>query len=164
MNTSWSNWLNQALTKPDRRVAVVGVGSELYGDDAAGVLVARRLKTMLTGREDVLIIEGGIAPENCTGALRRFAPNAVIFVDAAEMNLPPGEIRWLAWDEIAGVSASTHSLPLSVLADYVAAELQCEVYLIGIQPALMAFDAPVSSPVTGAVDQVVSQLATTLVR
>ena len=123
-------------------MAVVGVGQELNGDDAAGVQVAQALsRRQRAGWSDasrpvpfsLLVIEGGHAPENCTGAIRRFAPDLVILVDAAEMGDPPGTIRWLDWHEAVGLDASTHSLPPSMVARYLAAELSCEVALIGIQ-------------------------------
>lgn len=167
MSTCWLNSLKQALAKPERldrpaRVAVVGIGNEFNGDDAAGVLIARRLQAALPGLPAALIIDGGIAPENCTGALRRFMPGAVLLVDAADMGEAPGAIRWLAWDEITGLSASTHSLPLGMLAQYLAAELSCAVYLLGIQPGSTRFDTPPTPPVQEAVEVVVGALADVL--
>ena len=93
------------------------------------------------------MIEGGHAPENCTGAIRRFAPDLVILVDAAEMGDPPGTIRWLDWHEAVGLDASTHSLPPSMVARYLAAELSCEVALIGIQVQDTSLGAGISPPV-----------------
>ncbi len=71
------------------RTAILGIGQELRGDDALGLEIARRLQKKLSGREDVLILLAGPAPENFTGALRRFAPQRVILVDAALMGEPP---------------------------------------------------------------------------
>jgi len=140
----------------------MGVGQELNGDDAAGVLVARRLaKRQRAGRSaprpvsiSLLVVEGAHAPENCTGAIRRFAPDLLLLVDAAEMGDPPGTIRWLAWQEAVGLEASTHSLPPSMVARYLAAELSCEVALIGIQVQDTALGAPVSPPVRRAIRSV----------
>ncbi len=112
----------------------MGVGNEQRRDDAAGILVMRRL-SHIQFTENILILEAGIAPENATAALRRFAPSRVLLVDAAEMGEPAGTVRWVEMSEIAGMSASTHSLPLSLLADYLRLELGCEVALLGIQPA-----------------------------
>ncbi len=139
----------------------MGVGQEFGGDDAAGILVARRL--LSAARDDVLIIEAGAAPENQTGALRKFAPDLVVFVDAAQMNAEAGTIRWLDWRDTTGISASTHTLPPYMLAQYLTAELGCEVALIGIQPMSNAFDAPPSAAVMDAVEQVVDGLSQLLV-
>jgi hydrogenase 3 maturation protease len=143
-------------------VAVVGVGQELNGDDAAGVLVARRLaKRQRAGGQiprpvsiSLLVIEGAHAPENSTGAIRRFAPDLVLLVDAAEMGDPPGTIRWLDWHEAAGFDASTHALPVSMLARYLVAELSCDVALIGIQVRDTSLGAGISPAVRRAIRSV----------
>ncbi len=71
------------------------------------------------------------------------------------MGVASGEIRWLTWGEVAGPSTSTHSLSIHLLTGYLAAELGCEVALIGIQPANDTFGAPLSPAVRQAVDAVV---------
>lgn len=147
------------------------MGQELNGDDAAGVLAARALlKRQRAGWSDahrpvsfsVLVIEAAHAPENCTGAIRRFAPDLVILVDAAEMGEPAGTVRWLDWRDAFGIDASTHALSASILARYLIAELSCEVALIGIQVQDTSLGAPVSSPVRRAVRSVTQGLATLL--
>jgi len=136
------------------RVAVLGIGNELAGDDAAGIAVARAL----IGRTQALVIDAGPAPENQTGPLRRFAPDLVLLVDAAQMGAPPGSVRWLDWREIEGLSASTHTLPLNLLAGYLVAEIGCDVAVIGLQPAGNETDTPLSTEARGAVEEVVRGL------
>ena len=163
---SWSDSLNQKLTslsKPDQalRVAIVGIGQELRGDDASGVNVARTLQLLETNHgSSLLVIDAGAAPENFTGQLRRFDPDLVLLIDAAQLNEAPGSIRWLDWQETSGLSASTHTLPPHVLAEYLVNELNCEVALIGIQPQGNEFDAPLSPPVQQAVEEIVQTLET----
>ena len=130
---SLQNLLNRQTT--ESRIAIVGIGNTLRSDDAAGILVARALGTsrLLPDPKPVLVIDAGHAPENCTAELRRFAPDIVLLVDAVEMGEQPGHIRWVEMDEIEGMSASTHSLPLSMLASFLNWELKCEVTLLGIQ-------------------------------
>jgi hydrogenase 3 maturation protease len=110
----------------------------------------------------VIAIEAAHAPENCTGAIRRFAPDLAILVDAAEMGDPPGTVRWLHWQDTAGLSASTHTLPPSMVARYLIAELSCEVALIGIQPQDTSLGARISPPVRRAVRTVAQGLAALL--
>jgi len=140
-------------------VAVLGIGSVTGGDDAAGSRAAQLLIPRLAGRENALVIDGGAAPENCTGPLRRFRPDLMLLIDAAQMDAPPGAVRWLDWAEIDGLSASTHTLPPSLLARYLVAETGCALAIIGIQPARNAFGAPLSPPVHAAVAEVVDTLA-----
>lgn len=118
------------------KVAIVGIGNEFNGDDAAGVLAARRLKARECAADagHVVVIEAGVAPENVTAELRRFAPHIVILIDAAQMDAAPGAVNWIDWDSTTGMSASSHSLPLSMLARYLTLEIGCAVHLLGIQP------------------------------
>ncbi len=141
---------------------MLGIGNELRGDDAAGLWVARGLNARPCSSESVYVIEAGASPENVTGELRSFGPQAVLLVDAAQMGLPPGAVRLLAMDDIEGLSASTHSLPLSMLAAYLVSELNCRVALFGIQPASDAFGWPVSTVVERAVDEMIREICACL--
>ncbi len=141
---------------PVYRLAVVGIGNELNSDDAAGVLVARALRDETN--DHFLVIEAGLAPENFTSILRRFHPDLVVLVDAAELGEPPGTVTWAGWAEAGGWSGSTHTLPPSVLAQYLVEELGCEVSLVGIQPARLDFDAGVSTEVRRAVVEVAAKI------
>ncbi|MBN2303967.1 MAG: hydrogenase 3 maturation endopeptidase HyCI, partial [Anaerolineae bacterium] len=94
---SWPQQLQTALTQaaqtqnnPQPRVALVGIGHELNGDDAAGLAVVRALLPLAEGRDRVSLIDAGPAPENCTGPLRAFAPDLVLLIDAAQMGEEPG--------------------------------------------------------------------------
>ena len=160
----WQVNLTQALRQRSEtpRVAIVGVGHELNGDDAAGLMVVRALQSALPPLDHVLLVDAGPAPENTTGLLRRFAPDLVVLVDAAQMDEPPGTVRWLCWQETTGISASTHTLPLHMLAQFLVSELGCEVALLGIQPASNQVDAPLSPVVEDAVDAVAAGMAAAL--
>lgn len=154
----WQRSLRQRLKKlsrPEPRLAVVGVGQELRGDDGAGVTVARQLLEAAP-KPGFLVVDAGPAPENCTGLLRRFAPDIVVVVDAAALHLPPGSIQLLTGDDIVGLSASTHSLPLHLLTRYLMAELGCRLILLGIQPEDTTIGAPLSPLVEKAVKEVVA--------
>lgn len=164
MQPSWEVSLAQTLdrlTRVDRpaRIAILGIGHELRGDDTAGALVARALMHRVADLgEHILVIDAGHAPENFGGPLRRFLPDLVLLIDAAQMGEVPGAIRWLAWDETAGLSASTHTLPLYVLAQYLIAELGCEVALIGIQPLDTSLGERLTPQVQRAIDTIVHVL------
>ncbi len=97
-------------------------------------------------------------PENFAGPLRRFAPDFILLVDATRGGSQPAEIRWVEMDEIGGVSAFTHGLPLSVQAEYLKNELGCQVGLLGIAGASFNFGEPLSLPVRRAVYKVVHAL------
>jgi Ni,Fe-hydrogenase maturation factor len=58
-----------------------------------------------------------------------------------------GDVRWIDPQTTTGFSASSHTLPFSVLSKYLTKELGCEVRVLGIQPLSLEFDAGLSSPV-----------------
>jgi hydrogenase 3 maturation protease len=163
-NSSWKKQLDLILSQVARkrsqskpgegrlRLAVVGIGSELNGDDAAGVQVARTLILTAGKPADFLALDGGSIPENTSGPLRRFQPDLVILVDAADMESTPGTVRWLVKDQINGMSASSHTLPLSVLGGFLEEELECRVEYLGIQPGQLEFGADLSPEVMKSVE------------
>ena len=158
MPPSWQEQLHQSLNpKPESgnrsRIAIVGIGNEFNGDDAAGVILARTLLPRIppTAKQSVLILDAGPAPENITVDLRDFRPDLVILVDAAQMDAAPGTIAWLPWDSVSGMSAASHMLPLSMLARYLEMDFGCRVALLGIQPAANEWDTPLSPPVEEAI-------------
>ncbi len=131
---------------------VFTVGNDLMGDDAAGPMLAHMLEhSPLEGWE---LIDGGNAPENYIYKVRELAPEQVVIVDTAEMELQPGEVRRIDREQIGGLSLmTTHSLPLSYLMQAIG-EFVPRVEMIGIQPATVAFGYPVSAQVKSAVERV----------
>lgn len=124
---------------------MVGIGAELNGDDGVGILTVRKLKRKLGERQNVLVREGGSLPESLSSPLRRFAPDLVLLLDAADLDESQGTIALLQPDQIATAGFSTHAMPLSLLATYLKQEIDCEVVLIGIQPQNIEFGASMSA-------------------
>jgi hydrogenase 3 maturation protease len=110
----------------------------------------------------VLVLLGDTAPENVTGEIRRALPSHVIFVDAAEFGETPGAVRLVDSAEIGGMSSSTHTLPLEVIADYLKQELGCRVLFLGLQPKVVEFGEGLSEEVAAAVADTVTALAQAL--
>ena len=160
---TWQASLKASLNPPNKaespvRLAVLGIGHELCGDDAVGVQLAGMLRQRVAGNASVLVIEAGPAPENFTGPLRRFQPDLVLLVDAAQMNAGPGTISWLDLQSTDGISASSHTLPLHILVSYLVAELGCQVALLGIQPEQTFADGPLTQRVERAAEAVVEEI------
>ncbi len=140
---------------PAPRIALVGVGHELRGDDAAGLHFVRcvaREKDKYSDSSDLLLIEAGAAPENFSGLLRRYAPHLVIMVDAALLDAKAGDLCWLPWQDTTGLSASTHTLPLKLLGTFLNSEIGCQIALLGIQPANLVTGASITPQVARAVE------------
>lgn len=79
-------------------------------------------------------------------------------MDAADLGQPPGHIAVLDPEQIAGVSFSTHQMPLSVLLDYLKTSFDFTAIVLAIQPAQMHFE----QPVTPAIRRAARRLATAL--
>jgi hydrogenase 3 maturation protease len=119
-------------------------------------MVARNLLTdeRFNNVSTPLILDGGPAPENHTGKLRAFQPEIVLFIDAAHLDEVSGSIQWIPLESIDGMSASSHSLPLSMLAHYIISEFGCQVEVLGIQPGQNEIGAELSPAVRAAVEEI----------
>lgn len=135
-----------------KKKLVLTVGNGLMGDDGAGVLLAQMLReSPLDGWE---VLNGGSSPENSVHQVRARAPEFVLVVDAADMDLPPGSIRRIPTDRLADpFLLTTHVLPLSYFVESLS-EFVPQVTLLGIQPEIVAFGYPISPAVRQAVSQV----------
>ena len=151
------------MSDPGFRVAILGIGNELNGDDSAGNRVARKLCAALGSQPNLFIMDCGSLPENATGPLRKFLPQYILMVDAADLGLDAGEVQFVELDQVRGFSASSHSLPLSILAGFLADEFHCEVGLCCIQPQSLEFDTQPSEQVKRAIRQVTRMIKETLI-
>ncbi len=141
-------------------VVLIGVGSDLRGDDAAGLLVAGKLLSSRTPHPvPRTVLLGGTAPENLTGEIKRLKPSHLIVVDSADLRAAPGTVQVVGYDQIGGHSFSTHSSPLKLMIDFLLADISFEPIVIGIQPKSLAFGAPISREVEEAVEEVASALS-----
>ena len=148
-----------------RQVAILGLGNEFGGDDASGLIAARKARQVIPdGMWGVEILETGLAPENFTGALRKLHPSHVVLIDSAEMGEKAGHIKVINPTEIEELIFSTHSLPLSTLAQYIERELGAKVIILGIQPKEMSFGNEVSPEVGDSVNELAVVLRESLYR
>lgn len=115
------------------KTLVLCIGNQEGGDDGIGPYIAKQWKSKSS---DFLIIDGGTTPENYTGIIKQHKPNILILIDAAEMNLPAGEIRIIPKEKLGTMHFSTHGIPFSVFIQYMETEVPT-IILIGIQPETM---------------------------
>ena len=145
------------------RIAVLGVGSELRGDDGVGVAAAAEVERRLPRGRDVKVFQGHTAPENLSGAIKEFAPSHIVAVDTAPMGRKPGEVSVIDVDQVKGVSFYTHSLPLEVLFSYLRDALpDLKVTIVGVEPGDMGFGKALSGDVSKAADWVAGEIVAAL--
>ena len=172
MMEEWQVKLTQYLAGA-KNIAVMGIGNEMMGDDAAGALLARELKKFKiqnstlrqglrhaqpgsSGQEfKIQVFETSTTPENFNGAIRRLGPDLVVMVDAADMNMPPGRIAFLDTKQMHTMMHSTHTLPLSFLAGYLEQMGTAKVIALGIQAGHIKLDQPMTREVAESVKAIV---------
>ncbi len=131
-----------------KRTVILGIGNLLRGDDGLGSRLAARLQ----GRVNALVVDAGEVPENYLGPIVAARPEVVIIVDAAALGDSPGAMAIIEVDALDAAGLSTHNASLSLFVKALRAEIQPDVFLLGVQPCSTAFGAPMSRSVTGALD------------
>jgi len=132
----------QPQIKNAKKLAIVGIGDELIPPDRLGMFAAREIDRQQI--PCVRVFLAGTVPESITGPLRRYRPDHVLFLDAADMGAGPGTVAVIGPEWIHASLLSTHVLPLSVVMDYVERETGAGVTLLGIQPDLTGSDKDLS--------------------
>jgi hydrogenase maturation protease len=123
-------------TPPEGRTVVLGVGNELCGDDALGVLVARALSHN-PPPGGVQIVEAAVGGVDLLFDMEGAA--RAIIADAVDMGAEPGTLRVFRPDDVEavlpGAVASLHHVGLAeVLKLGAAVGIQPEVWVVGVQP------------------------------
>jgi hydrogenase 3 maturation protease len=132
---------------------LLGIGNPRHGDDALGPIFARAFR-----HPDWRCINAATVPENYTGLIRRLHPDLLVFLDAADMGLPPGTLRRLAPDTIHARDFGTHAPSLGQLAGYLS-DCAGRIVILGIQPAATETGARLSPPVRAALQALGRALA-----
>lgn len=145
-------WIEERVR--GRRVAVVGVGNRLRGDDAAGP----RVIDLLGKGGGWTVYDAGTVPENFLVPLVELAPDVVLFVDAFDHGGAPG--AWCAGgsDALAAREANTHAPSIRLLTGLLRRH-HAECWLIGIQPQGTALGAAISARAAAGVTTVARALA-----
>jgi len=144
----------------NKKLVILGVGSDIRGDDGVGPYLTDRLSILNNDR--FLSINGGLVPENFTSDIRKFKPEIVIIIDAALMEKAPGDFELIKINEATGISFSSHSMPLSVLGKYLSSYIGAEVYVLGIQAANLNFGSEMSTKVKETADSLFEIINTCL--
>lgn len=131
--------LKEWLTGADR-LLVLGVGNELRGEDAAGILVARIMKRFNGERFEAL--ECGVSVEECLDHAFEKKPSHLLIVDAFPnggrlMLLDPSDLE-------SRTPVSTHAIPLPMLLEALGKPADTRVKILGIGVENFGFGSTVS--------------------
>ncbi len=143
---------------------VIGVGNELRGDDAAGLIVARRLRERAMTHAVVLTCE-----DDPAGLLEAWAGAALaIIVDTVVSGAQPGTVQ--RFDVSTGplparlVGSSTHALGVPEAIELARAlhRLPRRTIVYGIEGSSFSTGAPLHPTVERAVDETLRQVVAEL--
>lgn len=149
---NWQVQLKELIRScsPAASVALIGVGHPLRGDDYVGSFAVKAIMEATDG----VLPEGTYlfdAEDNVEAMISRVAGLSlkhVIFIDACEMRLRPGETSLLSVAETSYPFFTTHGIPLKVLAERLFAE--SEVWVLAIQPKRTEFGESLSPEIRDA--------------
>ena len=136
------------------RAVIVCIGSELHGDDAAGVAIGRQL----TGDIPWPILEAGLAPESFVVKIADLRPDVVILIDAVDFGGRAGEVVLVDVDRIVDVAAGTHGPSLMPFVEALRLMHPCRMVVLGIQPLETRVGDALRPPVRKAVARAVAAL------
>lgn len=142
-----------------RRIAVIGVGNRLWGDDGAGPELLKRLmeewalpETPSSVQGQFFFIDAGEFPEDWLIRVADLKPDVILVIDALELHAEPGSTAVLEPEALPeAVCYSTHRLPLRTLLR-LWEERGSKAYVLGIQPKDVVFREGLSPEVKISID------------
>jgi len=132
LRSDLKSWLSNV-----KKLVIIGVGNPLKMDDFIGIYIARRLKNKVPSR--VHLVECETVPESFIEPIQNLKPTHILIIDAALLNLPPGNAKMVKPEETAGIPISTHALPLSIFCEYLEKTTGAKIALLAIQPKEIGF-------------------------
>ena len=141
-----------------RSIVLMGVGNEMRGDDAFGVILAERIEDEVPVR--VFVCHD--LPEDYAVKAADLKPDIVIVLDAADLGGKPGDARLILAQEIPPTPGVTHRPSLEMLARFLELDAGAETWVLGVQPDLERLE--VGAAMSEAIEEAVDHLAEMLTR
>jgi sulfhydrogenase subunit alpha len=143
-------WKKKLAALRATRPVFVGVGRKDRSDDRAGLELASRMKEL--GVEDVYL-ESELEEDHI---LEGLAGRPLVFIDAINMNEPPGKITILPLQQLFWNAALSHRL-LPSLTNRLAYDQIKNGYVLGIQPESVVEGDQLSNPVRAALEKILKE-------
>ena len=146
------NWLKDA-----EQVVVAGIGNAIRSDDFVGVKIIQDIQSKVSSK--VHIIECETVPESFMDEIVEIKPSHVLLIDAAILDLKPGETRLFDSEKVTNMPAiSTHMLPLRVFCDYITEMSKAKLALLLIEPKNTDFGEGLTEEVSESASRIVELL------
>ena len=134
----------KALIKSSKNFTLICIGNELRGDDQVGIYLGSKLKKNSLQNKVIIAYS---TPENCIDEVLNRNPDVVFFLDAVQASLKPGTIivQELRSGESLGISVSTHSIPIELVAAVMrSTSPKMRFFIIGVQIEQVEFGKKMS--------------------
>jgi coenzyme F420 hydrogenase subunit delta len=145
-------------------IVVAGCGNPLFADDGFGIAVVESLQG-LELPENVKVIDAGLGgPHFVFTLLNPESTKKLIIVDIADFGGEPGELRWLAVDELpAGSYRDAHSWdltePLQRIKDEIRIRvLACQKKYVSAPEMVIGITDEVQKAIPGAVSEILKEI------
>lgn len=115
-----------------KRLAILGIGNSLRGDDAIGLEIVKKLIHKVPN--NVIIFECDTSPENFLSKIEKIKPTHVLIIDAAQIDEEAGKAQIINPSKISKTTLSTHTIPLSFLVGILHESIKTKIMLLGVQP------------------------------
>jgi hydrogenase 3 maturation protease len=152
------NWFADA-----KKIVVAGIGNPIRTDDYVGLKIVENLRGKVP--ETVCLLECETVPENYLSEIEKFKPTHVLLVDAAFLELKPGEASLVDAERMMDYSAiSTHALPLKIFCEHLKKATNAKIGLLLIEPKNMEFGEGLSVEVEAQTERLTKLLLELLVQ
>ena len=145
-------------------IVVAGCGNPLYADDGFGTAVVESLQG-LELPENVRVVDAGLGgPHFVFTLLDPESTKKLIIVDIADFGGEPGELRWLAVDELpVGSYRDAHSWdltePLQRIKDDIKIRvLVCQKKYVSAPEMVIGITGEVERAIPGAVSEILKEI------
>jgi hydrogenase maturation protease len=145
------------------KLTILGIGNILMRDEGIGVRILEPLRAARPWPAGVEFIDGGVGGLNLLTVIE--AAEAMVVLDAAEMNLPAGEVRVISPEQVARECSqgrlSLHEAP------FVETLRLCEqfsrrpgvVRILAVQPGAVEYGRELSQALSARLDGIVQAAA-----
>ncbi|NHJ32208.1 MAG: hydrogenase 3 maturation endopeptidase HyCI [Asgard group archaeon] len=151
--------------KPTKKICIMGIGNYDRADDYVGSAVIESLEQK-TFPENIKLINAGPVPEAVTAVIKRFEPDYLIIVDAAQMDEEPGTIRIFSEKNVDSAYMITpHKVSMKMYTQYLKHFLKnLKTVFIGIQPKSLRYNEGMTESVKLSADFISEMLEDMLLR
>jgi len=132
------------------KTVIVGIGNSLRGDDGFGPALIEEIQ----GKVGCICIDAGSAPEKFLGVIVKEEPDTILLVDAADLDLEPGQYRILEPVDIVKCGLTTHDMSSRMLIEFLENQTKANILMLGVQLQHLSLGEAMSQCLTETLDEI----------